>query len=66
MNIIEKSIEDLMTMLQTNQHVKDKIAAQTAWDKYLRLLRYTALLDRNQKIFMDKTKRVLLGNRKWL
>ena len=45
MNIIEKSIEDLMTMLQTNQHVKDKIAAQTAW---------------------DKTKRVLLGNRKWL
>ena len=55
-----------MTMLQTNQHVKDKIAAQTAWDKYLKILRYTALLDRNQKIFMDKTKRVLLGNRKWL
>ena len=66
MNIIEKSIEDLMTMFQTNQHVKDKIAAQMAWDKYLKILRYTALLDRNQKIFMDKTKRVLLGNRKWL
>ena len=46
--------------------MKDKIVAQTAWDKYLKLLRFTGLLDRPQQIFMDKVKRVLLGNRKWI
>ena len=66
MNILEKDIKDLLTLLQTNQHIKDKAVAQTAWDKYLKLLRFTAMFDRPQQIFMDKTKRVLLGNRKWL
>ena len=66
MNILEKDIKDLLTLLQTNQHIKDKAVAQTAWDKYLKLLRFTAMLDRPQQIFMDKTKRVLLGNRKWI
>ena len=66
MNILEKDIKDLLTLLQTNQHIKDKTVAQTAWDKYLKLLRFTAMLDRPQQIFMDKTKRVLLGNRKWI
>jgi len=66
MNILEKDIKDLLTLLQTNQHIKDKTAAQTAWDKYLKLLRFTAMLDRPQQIFMDKAKRVLLGNRKWI
>ena len=66
MNILEKDIKDLLTLLQTNQHIKDKAVAQTAWDKYLKLLRFTAMLDRSQQIFMDKTKRVLLGNRKWI
>ena len=66
MNILEKDIKDLLTLLQTNQHTKDKVVAQTAWDKYLKLLRFTAVLDRPQQIFMDKTKRVLLGNRKSL
>ena len=66
MNALERDIKDLLTLLQTNQHIKDKAVAQTAWDKYLKLLRFTAMLDRPQKIFMDKTKRVLLGNRKWI
>ena len=66
MNILEKDIKDLLTLLQTNQHIKDKTAAQTAWDKYLKLLRFTAMLDRPQQISMDKAKRVLLGNRKWI
>ena len=66
MNILEKNIKELLTLLQTNQHMKDKIVAQTAWDKYLKLLRFTAMLDRPQQIFMDKVKRVLLGNRKWI
>jgi len=66
MNIIEKYMEELSTILKTNQHIKDKIIAQTAWDKYLKLLRFSALFDRNQQIFMDKTKRVLLGNRRWI
>ena len=66
MNVLEKDIKDLLTLLQTNQHIKDKVVAQTAWDKYLKLLRFTAMFDRPQQIFMDKTKRVLLGNRKWL
>ena len=66
MNILEKNIKELLTLLQTNQHMKDKIVAQTAWDKYLKLLRFTGLLDRPQQIFMDKVKRVLLGNRKWI
>ena len=63
---IRKDIKDLLTLLQTNQHIKDKAVAQTAWDKYLKLLRFTGLLDRPQQIFMDKVKRVLLGNRKWI
>ncbi len=66
MNILEKDIKELLTLLQTNQHIKDKVVAQTAWDKYLKLLRFTAMLDRPQQIFMDKVKRVLLGNRKWI
>ena len=66
MNALERDIKDLLKLLQTNQHMKDKVVAQTAWDKYLKLLRFTAMLDRPQQIFMDKTKRVLLGNRKWL
>ena len=66
MNTIETYIEELTTLLKTNQHIKDKLIAQTAWDKYLKLLRFTAMLDRPQQIFMDKTKRVLLGNRKWI
>ena len=66
MNILEKDIKDLLTLLQTNQHIKDKAVAQTAWDKYLKLLRFTGLLDSPQQIFMDKVKRVLLGNRKWI
>tara|TARA_Y100000114_G_scaffold65651_1_gene60144 strand:+ start:375 stop:575 length:201 start_codon:yes stop_codon:yes gene_type:complete len=66
MNALERDIKDLLTLLQTNQHIKDKAVAQTAWDKYLKLLRFTAMFDRPQQIFMDKTKRVLLGNRKWL
>ena len=66
MNILEKDIKELLTLLQTNQHMKDKVVAQTAWDKYLKLLRFTSMLDRPQQIFMDKVKRVLLGNRKWL
>ena len=66
MNNLEKDIKNLLNLLQTNQHMKDKIVAQAAWDKYLKLLRFTAMLDRPQQVFMDKTKRVLLGNRKWL
>ena len=66
MNALERDIKDLLKLLQTNQHMKDKVVAQTAWDKYLKLLRFTAMFDRPQQIFMDKTKRVLLGNRKWL
>jgi len=66
MNIIQKDIKYLLELLQTNQHIKDKVVAQAAWDKYLKLLRYTSMLDRPQQIFMDKTKRVLLGNRKWI
>ena len=66
MNAIETYIKELTSVLQTNQHIKDKIIAQTAWDKYLKLLRFSALFDRKQQIFMDKTKRVLLGNRKWI
>ena len=66
LNLLEEKIKELITLLQTNQHMKDKVVAQIAWDKYLKLLRFTALLDRNQQIFMDKTKRVLLGNRKWI
>ena len=41
MNALEKDIKDLLTLLKTNQHIKDKAIAQTAWDKYLKLLRYT-------------------------
>ena len=66
MNALERDIKDLLTLLQTNQHIKDKAVAQTAWDKYLKLLRFTAMFDRPQQIFMDKTKRILLGNRRWI
>ena len=66
MNLIETYIEELSRLLKTNQHTKDKQVAQTAWDKYLKLLRYTSMLDRPQQIFMNKAKRVLLGNRKWI
>ena len=66
MNVLEIRIKDLLVLLQTNQHIKDKIVAQTAWDKYLKLLRFYAVLDRPQQVFMDKSKRVLLGNRKWI
>ena len=66
MNNLEKDIKNLLNLLQTNQHMKDKIVVQAAWDKYLKLLRFTAMLDRPQQVFMDKTKRVLLGNRKWI
>ena len=66
MNILETYIEELTTILKTNQHIKDKQVAQTAWDLYLKILRFTSLLDNNQQIFMNKVKRVLLGNRKWL
>tara|TARA_B100000214_G_C23816630_1_gene557641 strand:+ start:86 stop:307 length:222 start_codon:yes stop_codon:yes gene_type:complete len=65
-NLIEEKIKELIMLLQTNQHMKDKVVAQAAWDKYLKLLRFTSLFDRSQQIFMDKTKRVLLGNRKWI
>lgn len=66
MNTIETYMDELSTLLKTNQHIKDKVIAQTAWDKYLKLLRFSGLFDRKQQIFMDKTKRVLLGNRKWI
>tara|TARA_Y100000389_G_scaffold198780_1_gene235901 strand:- start:347 stop:547 length:201 start_codon:yes stop_codon:yes gene_type:complete len=66
MNIVQKNIEELITLLKTNQHMKDKIIAQTAWDSYLKLLRFYAMLDNDQIIFMNKAKRVLLGNRKWI
>tara|TARA_Y100001938_G_scaffold142614_1_gene214183 strand:- start:415 stop:615 length:201 start_codon:yes stop_codon:yes gene_type:complete len=66
MNVLETYIEELTTILKTNQHTKDKQVAQTAWDLYLKILRFTSLLDNNQQIFMNKVKRVLLGNRKWL
>ena len=66
MNIIETYIEELSRLLKTNQHTKDKQVAQTAWDLYLKLLRFTTLLDNKQQIFMNKAKRVLLGNRKWI
>tara|TARA_Y100001937_G_scaffold95797_1_gene130147 strand:- start:29 stop:229 length:201 start_codon:yes stop_codon:yes gene_type:complete len=66
MNILETYIEELTTLLKTNEHTKDKQIAQTAWDIYLKILRFTSLLDNNQQIFMNKAKRVLLGNRKWL
>ena len=38
-NLIEEKIKELIMLLQTNQHVKDKVVAQAAWDKYLKLLR---------------------------
>ena len=66
MSIVQKNIEELITLLKTNQHMKDKIIAQTAWDSYLKLLRFYAMLDNDQIIFMNKAKRVLLGNRKWI
>jgi len=66
MSIVQKNIEELITLLKTNQHMKDKIIAQTAWDSYLKLLRFYAGLDNDQIIFMNKAKRVLLGNRKWI
>ena len=66
MNVLETYIEELTTILKTNQHTKDKQVAQTAWDLYLKILRFTSLLDNNQQIFMNKVKRVLLGNRKCL
>tara|TARA_B100002019_G_C20904718_1_gene419829 strand:+ start:51 stop:251 length:201 start_codon:yes stop_codon:yes gene_type:complete len=66
MNVLETYIEELTTLLKTNEHTKDKQIAQTAWDLYLKILRFTSLLDNNQQIFMNKAKRILLGNRKWI
>ena len=66
MNILETYIEELTTLLKTNEHTKDKQIAQTAWDLYLKILRFTSLLDNNQQIFMNKAKRILLGNKKWI
>ena len=42
------------------------MVAQKAWDKYLKILRFYGVLDKNQQLFIDKTKRILLGNRKWI
>lgn len=66
MNVLETYIEELTTLLKTNEHTKDKQIAQTAWDLYLKILRFTSLLDNNQQLFMNKAKRILLGNRKWM
>jgi hypothetical protein len=66
MNILEQRINELTSLLKTNQHVKDKMVAQKAWDKYLKILRFYGVLDKNQQLFIDKTKRILLGNRKWI
>jgi|TARA_R100000081_G_C4657845_1_gene86054 hypothetical protein len=66
MNVLETYIEELTTLLKTNEHTKDKQIAQTAWDLYLKILRFTSLLDNNQQIFMNKAKRILLGNKKWI
>ena len=66
MNVLETYIEELTTLLKTNEHTKDKQIAQTAWDLYLKILRFTSLLDNNQQLFMNKAKGILLGNRKWM
>ena len=66
MHVLETYIEELTTLLKTNEHTKDKQIAQTAWDLYLKILRFTSLLDNNQQLFMNKAKRILLGNRKWM
>ena len=66
MNVLATYIEELTTLLKTNEHTKDKQIAQTAWDLYLKILRFTSLLDNNQQLFMNKAKRILLGNRKWM
>ena len=66
MNVLETYIEELTTLLKTNEHTKDKQIAQTACDLYLKILRFTSLLDNNQQLFMNKAKRILLGNRKWM
>ena len=66
MNVLETYIEELTTLLKTNEHTKDKQISQTAWDLYLKILRFTSLLDNSQQLFMNKAKRILLGNRKWM
>ena len=43
-NLIEEKIKELIMLLQTNQHMKDKVVAQAAWDKYLKLLRFLHLM----------------------
>ena len=65
MNIIETYIQELTRLLKSNEHTKDKQVAQTAWEIYLKILRFTRLLDKDQQVFMNKAKRVLLGNRRW-
>ena len=65
MNIIETYIQELTRLLKSNEHTKDNQVAQTAWDIYLKILRFTTLLDKDQQVFMNKAKLVLLGNRRW-
>tara|TARA_B100000900_G_C20181972_1_gene554269 strand:+ start:392 stop:589 length:198 start_codon:yes stop_codon:yes gene_type:complete len=65
MNIIETRIKNLLQLLSANEHM-DREKKQKVWDLYLRLLRFTNLLDKNQQLALNKAKRFLLNNKRWV
>ena len=66
MNSLVKQLVNLQDLLKTNEHLKNKEVAQNAWDEYIRLLRYTARMSDKQTLFMNRVKRILLGNKQWI
>jgi hypothetical protein len=66
MNLLVKQLVNLQDLLKTNEHLKNKQVAQVAWDEYIRLLRYTARMSNKQTLFMNRVKRILLGNKQWI
>tara|TARA_Y100000004_G_scaffold74492_1_gene83658 strand:- start:221 stop:421 length:201 start_codon:yes stop_codon:yes gene_type:complete len=66
MNVLDEQLTELQELLKTNEHVKDKQVSQYAWDKYIKLLRYTARMSVKQALFMGRAKRILLGNKQWI
>jgi hypothetical protein len=65
MNIIDTRIKNLLQSLSANEHM-DREKKQKVWDLYLKLIRFTNLLDKNQQLLMNKAKRFLLNNKRWV
>ena len=64
MTNLDIRLKQLIESLSANEHI-DKDKKQKVWDSYLMMLRYTNLLDASQQVAMNKTKRLLLNNKRW-